>query len=91
MGLTSECQPAGDRHASQNDEKHFGDEQVERLPNTQPNAANAAHIDDDEEPEFHARTWIALIALFFLNYVQVFALTGPADVVSAIAVSEPSE
>lgn len=32
----------------------------------------------DEEPEFHVRTWIALIAMFFFfNMVQVFALQGP--------------
>jgi hypothetical protein len=34
------------------------------------------------EPEFHARTWIALAAFFLLNYTQVVALQGPSAVVS---------
>lgn len=40
--------------------------------------------DQEVEPEFHARTWIALAAFFLLNYVQVFALQGPSSVVSII-------
>lgn len=36
---------------------------------------------DDQEPELHARTYVALAALFVLNYVQVFALNGPPSVV----------
>lgn len=38
----------------------------------------------DEEPEFTARTWIALAALFILNLVQVIALTGPPAILSYI-------
>lgn len=37
--------------------------------------------DGDEEPEIHMRTWIALAAMFLLNYVQVIALQGPPAVV----------
>ena len=37
---------------------------------------------DDEEPELHARTWIALAAMFLLNMVQIVALQGPPAVVS---------
>lgn len=38
--------------------------------------------DEDEEPELHTRTWIALASMFILNLVQVFALQGPPAVVS---------
>lgn len=36
----------------------------------------------EEEPELHSRTYLAVIALFFLNFVQVYALTGPPAIVS---------
>lgn len=35
----------------------------------------------EEEPELHARTYVAVLALFFLNFVQVYALTGPPAIV----------
>lgn len=38
--------------------------------------------DTDEEPELHARTYLALAAMFLLNMVQVLALQGPPTVVS---------
>jgi hypothetical protein len=38
---------------------------------------------DDEEPELHLRTYVALAAMFLLNLVQVFALQGPPAVVRA--------
>lgn len=43
---------------------------------------NLVYDDADEEPELHARTYIALISMFFLNLVQVVALQGPPAVVS---------
>jgi hypothetical protein len=39
--------------------------------------------DVDEEPELHARTYLALLAMFLLNMVQVVALQGPPAVVSS--------
>lgn len=42
---------------------------------------NLVYNDDEEEPEIRARTWIALAALWLLNYVQVVALQGPPAVV----------
>lgn len=33
------------------------------------------------ESEFHHRTWFAVVALLFLNYVQVFCLLGPPQIV----------
>lgn len=42
------------------------------------------HYDEvDQEPELHARTYLALFAMFLLNMVQVLALQGPPAVVSA--------
>lgn len=37
--------------------------------------------DEEEEPELHFRTYLAVAAMFLLNFVQVFALTGPPVVV----------
>jgi hypothetical protein len=42
--------------------------------------------DGEVEPEIHLRTWIALAAMFLLNYVQVFALQGPPAVVRITSV-----
>lgn len=42
---------------------------------------NLVYDDVDEEPELHARTYIALLAMFLLNLVQVVALQGPPAVV----------
>ena len=43
---------------------------------------NITYDEAEMEPKFHARTWIALVAFFLLNFVQVVALQGPASVVS---------
>jgi hypothetical protein len=47
------------------------------------NQDNLAYADEEEEPELHARTYLAIAALFVLNFVQVFALTGPPAIVSS--------
>ena len=38
---------------------------------------NLVYTDSEVEPEIHVKTWIALAAMFLLNFVQVFALSGP--------------
>lgn len=43
---------------------------------------NLVYQNDEEEPELHMRTYVALFAMFILNYVLVIALNGPAAVVS---------
>ncbi|KAK5693787.1 hypothetical protein LTR17_025025 [Elasticomyces elasticus] len=43
--------------------------------------ANLIYDDVDEEPELHIRTYVALVSMFMLNLVQVFALQGPPAVV----------
>lgn len=48
-------------------------------------AGNLIHDDDNQEPELHLRTYIALAAMFFLNVVQTIALQGPSAVVCMVA------
>jgi len=38
--------------------------------------------DLDDQPVFHHRTYLALAALFILNWVQIVALNGPPGIVS---------
>ena len=62
-------------------EKTFEDEKHIEHALTPTKDANLVYDDNDEEPELHARTYFALLAMFFLNLVQVFALQGPPAVV----------
>lgn len=54
------------------------DQQLEHVTTSD---GNLVYNDDEEEPEIHVRTWIALAAMFLLNMVQVVALQGPPAVV----------
>ena len=45
---------------------------------------NLMYADDDREPEIHFRTWIAVLAMCVLDYVQLVALTGPPTIVSRL-------
>jgi hypothetical protein len=45
---------------------------------------NLMYADDDQEPEIHLRTWIAVLAMCVLGYVQLVALTGPSTIVSTL-------
>ncbi|KAL4806491.1 fungal trichothecene efflux pump [Aspergillus unguis] len=65
----------------QSDEKPAEAMHVEDSPKTLD--VNLSY-NDDEEPEFHARTWFALAAMWLLNMVQVFALLGPPSALSYI-------
>jgi hypothetical protein len=57
-------------------------EEVKHLEQVATSPGNLVYDDNEEEPELHARTYFALLAMFFLNLVQVFALQGPPAVVS---------
>lgn len=50
---------------------------------------NLVYENAEEEPELHARTYLALAAMFLLNLVQVFALQGPPAVVSTPVICTP--
>lgn len=53
-----------------------------QVPKTDSLASEDPNAIVEEEPELHARTYLAVMALFFLNFVQVYALTGPPAIVS---------
>lgn len=56
---------------------------AESTPDTPDTAsADLEYKDEDEQPVLHHRTYIALAALFLLNFTQVIALNGPPAVVS---------
>lgn len=64
---------------SMDNEKNLSEEKhLERVVTSE---SNLVYDDVDEEPELHARTYIALAAMFLLNLVQVVALQGPPAVV----------
>lgn len=65
--------PSPDKEKNLSEEKH-----LERIVTSE---SNLVYDDVDEEPELHARTYIALAAMFLLNLVQVVALQGPPAVV----------
>ncbi|KEF52257.1 uncharacterized protein A1O9_11497 [Exophiala aquamarina CBS 119918] len=46
--------------------------------------ADIAYLDEEEEPELHMRTYVALAAMFLLNYAMVIALQGPPAVLTFI-------
>ena len=60
------------------DEKTNGE--AKHLEDALTSSGNLVY-DNDEEPEIHARTYIALAAMFLLNMVQVLAFQGPPAVV----------
>ncbi|GJN73471.1 hypothetical protein PLICBS_007549 [Purpureocillium lilacinum] len=46
--------------------------------------SNWDYEEDEIEPELHARTYLALAAMFLLNLVQLIALQGPPTVLTSI-------
>ena len=55
--------------ASENNEKSIQTAMVD--------GTNPVYDEEDVEPEIHIRTWVAVAAMLFLNFVQVIALQGP--------------
>jgi hypothetical protein len=60
-------------------EKSFED--VKHIEHVLPSTDNLVYDHDNEEPELHARTYLAVAAMFLLNLVQVLALQAPPAVV----------
>jgi hypothetical protein len=56
--------------------------EAQHLEHAKTSSLNLEYNDDEKEPEIHARTYVALAAMFLLNFVQVVALQGPPAVVS---------
>lgn len=72
------------------DEKQDFSMKEKHVENSPDELKNLSYNDDEEEPEIHMRTWIALAAMWLLNYVQVVALQGPPAVVSLHILSRNS-
>lgn len=70
--------PAPNMHESHGEKDAAGSTYVEQ---TAPEVRDLTYENPDEEPELHLKTYFAVAALFLLNFVQVFALTGPPVVV----------
>jgi len=70
------------------DEKQDFSMKEKHLENSPEESKNLSYNDDEEEPEIHMRTWVALGAMWLLNYVQVVALQGPPAVVSLNCLSQ---
>lgn len=69
-------------HTPSMDEKQDFSMNEKHFENSPEEAKNLSYNDDEEEPEIHMRTWVALGAMWLLNFVQVVALQGPPAVVS---------
>lgn len=73
---------SGDFH----DEKHT----VQHHEHAVDAHGNLVYENAEEEPELHARTYLALASMFLLNLVQVFALQGPPAVVRFLSSYVPA-
>jgi hypothetical protein len=70
------------------DEKQASlEEREEHVEHVATAEGNLVYDDVDEEPELHARTYLAVFAMLMLDMVQVFALSGPPAVVSDASAS----
>ena len=61
-------------------EKDVNASHLERT-GTAGSTPDAQIFTDDEEPELHMKTWLALAAMCILQYVTLLALVGPPTVV----------
>ncbi len=80
----AQVQPA--THTDTKEQDGCQTQEVESVDRSNQNPPLTREDDDDDpggdDPELHARTWIALAAFFLLNFTQVVALQGPTAVVS---------
>lgn len=54
----------------------------EHVEDVKDSPTNVVYDDVDHEPKLHRRTWMALIAMFTLNFVTGIAVFSPPAVVS---------
>lgn len=59
-------------------------EEEKGADHVEDSSENLVYDDNDKEPELHARTYVALAAMFLLGFVQVVALQGPPAVVCVV-------
>ena len=71
--------------------KAVGSEEIKGIASHTDERASEVHVEkieapvwnnEDEVPELHLRTWIALGAMLILQFVQLLALQSPPAVVS---------
>ena len=76
--------PSGElEHTSAANEKNEITSNANHLEKAETGSSgNLVYTDEDEEPELHLRTWIALASMILLLCVQNFSLQGPPAVVS---------
>ena len=59
-------------------------EEEKGVDHVEHSGENLVYDDNDKEPELHSRTYLTLVAMFLLSFVQVVALQGPPAVVCVI-------
>ena len=84
--MANQTTEAGHQSAERNkqDVSQYGEKQhssIEQHEHALDSHGNLVYENSEEEPELHARTYLALASMFLLNYVQVVALQGPPAVV----------
>ncbi|UNI23002.1 hypothetical protein JDV02_008844 [Purpureocillium takamizusanense] len=67
--------------------QHREDTVVDDEKSRPASEANLVYSNTEEEPELHLRTYIALLAMLMLNFVQIIALQGPPVVLESIGES----
>ena len=67
--------------AADHDEKSHDPTGFEEVEITGVSIGQRPSYHEEVEPHFHYRTWIALVAFFLLNFVQIVAIQSPPAVV----------
>ena len=83
-----ELQSVEREHTSNADEKNevtSNANHLEKAETGSDRSGNLVYTDEDEEPEIHLRTWIAMASMILLLCVQNLSLQGPPAVVSDAA------
>jgi hypothetical protein len=77
VDITQHSSPGKGEHISEHmEEMEIHAEHIQEIQQ------NYTYDDEDEEPELHATTWIALGSMCLLILAVLFALQGPPTVVS---------
>ncbi|KAI5458796.1 putative siderophore iron transporter [Mariannaea sp. PMI_226] len=76
--------PSSESQGISHDDHDKSPEEAVHVETAPPAVSNYNYVNEEEEPELHARTYFALAAMFLLNFVQVVALQGPPAVLTYI-------